>query len=86
MEVSHNQSFAGELEEMSLSFILARPIINFSIFPALEFFCLEESKRFARAPVFLIFDDESKHFSAVLSGDGENQFKRPKFAVFEKRL
>jgi hypothetical protein len=85
--VAQNHNFSGEMEEMALSFIFSRPIINYSIFPILEFYSLNEKSRFIKDPILIIFDSKKAHFSPLLRKSYNIvSIKRPAFAVFNKRV
>ena len=86
--IAQNRSFAGEIEEMALSYIFKRSIINYSIFPTLEFFCINEKKRFLKEPILIIFDSLKLHFSSILKKEKnhEYEFSRPTHTVFDSRL
>jgi hypothetical protein len=85
--VAQNYNFSGEMEEMALSLIFSRPIINYSIFPILEFYCLNEKSRFNKDPILIIFDSKKSHFSPLLrKSHNLVSIVRPRFAVFNKRV
>ncbi len=85
-EMVKDKSFAGETEEMSISHIFARPILNLSLQSTLEFFSEKEQLRFELEPIKIIFDPLNKHFTALLPKDQYFTLKRPRFCVFEKRI
>jgi hypothetical protein len=85
--VAQNHNFSGEVEEMALSFIFSRSIINYSTSPTLEFYCLNEKSRFNKEPLMIIFDSKKAHFSPLLRAtDTLGSFSRPLNAVYERRL
>jgi hypothetical protein len=85
--VAENHNFSGEVEEMALSFIFSRSIINYSTSPSLEFYCLSEKSRFNKEPLMIIFDSKKAHFSPILRAtDTLGSFSRPLNAVYERRL
>ena len=85
--VAQNHNFSGEVEEMALSFIFSRAIINYSTSPTLEFYCLNEKSRFNKEPIMILFDYKKAHFSPLLrTSDTFGSFSRPLNAVYDSRL